>query len=374
MQIYSLVFAKNLRKLKHFIQITLRSLIIRKTRIKDSQKIIKDIHLSCAETVATPEMQSLPIYSYIRKVIKTEEFSTPQAYNANLSKVIYYTKYNTLFTENRELIVDSVMDSARKDKYSLRLLYLSKPEKISGACTVFRSTFSSGNYYHTLIDHISRLFLIDLPEYREIEEIKLLIPSKLNQVEEYFLGKILTNNIKAEILRDDRIYLIDRLIFPSFITRRNMGYLPSTYLKYFGSKVLPKRPRNKVNRIYISRKLTNIGGKRCLLNEEELIEQIKYFGFKSYSLEDMSIEDQIELFYDANFAIAPHGAGLTNIIFSESINVLEMFAGWNILPYYYYLAKSLGHSYSYWCGKAKDKDSNFRVDVSEILKILQELI
>lgn len=364
--------AKNIVNLKSFLQTNLRLVVTHETLIDHSQKTIKDLHRACSETIATPEAQAMPIYSYTRgNYIKKEAFSTPSVYTANLEQVIYYARYNSLFTKSRKLISDSVMHHIRTDKYSLRTLYFSKPEKISGFCSVFRSMFSYGNYYHTLIDHLPRLYLLDQPDYKDIDEIKLLIPGELTKVEKYFLDKIVPQNIKITLVDPNKIYLIDKLIFPSFLSCRDSGYLPKNYLSYFSEKVCPQRPRNKKNRIYISRKINERGGKRCILNEDELVEKLKDYGFQKYSLENMSIEEQIELFYDASHVIAPHGAGLTNIIFSKGINVVEMFAAPGVLPYYYYLSKSLDHNYKYWCGKANNKDANFEVDIEAILELSQ---
>ncbi|MBD2294642.1 glycosyltransferase family 61 protein [Anabaena sphaerica FACHB-251] len=360
---------KLIKTLKNSIQKYLRVMLVHETTLNDDCKSTKKYISS--EIVATPETKDMPIYSY---AMKGDIFSLPNIFTTNLYQVIYYARYNSLFTWKRELIVDSVMGHIRLDKYSLRALYFKRPEKISGVSSVFRSVFSANNYYHTLIDHLPRLYLIDQPDYKEIEEIKLLVPDKLTNIEQYFLDKILPENVKIKVVEIDKLYMIENLIFPSFLSHKNSGYLPSNYLNYFWSKVLPKRPRNKINRIYISRKLSDKSSQRCVLNEDELIEKLQHYGFKKYSLEDMSVDEQIELFYDAICVIAPHGAGLTNIIFSEKINVIEMFPASGILPHFYYLSKSLEHSYRYWCGKAGDKDANFKADIKEVLEILGSLV
>jgi capsular polysaccharide biosynthesis protein len=90
----------------------------------------------------------------------------------------------------------------------------------------------------------------------------------------------------------------------------------------------------------------------------------------------MSIEEQIDLFYDAEYVIGTHGAGLTNIIFSCQIKVLELFNSEICQTHYYYLAKSLGHTYGY-CNcleqKKAKRSADFRMNISEVIERMLEL-
>jgi hypothetical protein len=367
-------FFKNLKNLKLFIQQYFRIILTRKIQIDESQKNIKEFQKNCLEKVATPEIEQMPVYSYVLgNKIKRKYFSTPDIYTAHLEKVIYYPRYETLFTKSRQLITDSVMDRITPEKYSIRTLYFAQPIEISGVCSVFRSIFDPKNYYHTSIDYLPRIYLLTQPEYANLEEIKLLVSEELSKSEQYFLDRIAPKNLQIHVVRRDRIYFIEKMIFPSFLTHVNSGYLPSKYLNFLLDKVCPQRPRKKENRIYISRTITDRSNKRCVLNENELIEKLKVYGFEKYNLENMSIEEQIELFYDASHVIAPHGAGLTNIMFAEKIKVLELFPASCVLPHYYYLSKSLGHKYKYWCGRDRNKDANFEVDIPTIFKLLENL-
>lgn len=51
-------------------------------------------------------------------------------------------------------------------------------------------------------------------------------------------------------------------------------------------------------------------------------------GFVAYTLEDMSFSDQVRLLSQAEMVVAAHGAGLTNIIFSQNLIVIELFGPW----------------------------------------------
>ena len=109
-------------------------------------------------------------------------------------------------------------------------------------------------------------------------------------------------------------------------------YVP-TYLQACGQSslelinFLDKSTTNKIKinsdltlykKIYISRLST-----RKVINEAQLEKLLTNAGYKFLQLENFSINDQIYLFKNAQSVIAPHGAGLTNLLFSES-EVLEL--------------------------------------------------
>ena len=200
-----------------------------------------------------------------------------------------------------------------------------------------------------------------------------MITSPLTPTESFFIDKIKPNNLKITLVSPEKLYEIEKLIFPTFMTVHDSGYLPKTYLDYLIPKVTPKRKRNSKNRIFISRKAVDEKRGRCILNEDKLFDLLKDYGFKKYDLASMSIEEQIELFYDAEHIIGSHGAGLSNMIFARNATILELFPSKTILPHYYYMAKSLEHNYKYQCGKAYSRHNNFEVDISQITKYLRQL-
>ena len=69
-------------------------------------------------------------------------------------------------------------------------------------------------------------------------------------------------------------------------------------------------PTNR--RIYVSR-LGN--DRRALQNEAEVIAQVSRYGFEVVELDGMDVREQILLFAQASHVVAPHGAGLTNLLF-----------------------------------------------------------
>jgi hypothetical protein len=90
--------------------------------------------------------------------------------------------------------------------------------------------------------------------------------------------------------------------------------------------------------------------------------------------------------------VGTHGAGLTNVLFSDAVKVIEIFPSWYVLPHYLYLCRSLGHPYDYCVTKdlpegtdveqerqtvlndlLRHNDSHFTVDVRGVLERLRIL-
>jgi capsular polysaccharide biosynthesis protein len=73
------------------------------------------------------------------------------------------------------------------------------------------------------------------------------------------------------------------------------------------------------------------------------------------------------MFSRAEAIVAPHGAGLTNLVYSPpGCLVLDVFPS-HPIPYYRWLAQSCGHHYSWMAGHHHDKNVvEFRVDVDEL--------
>lgn len=77
-------------------------------------------------------------------------------------------------------------------------------------------------------------------------------------------------------------------------------------------------------KVFISR--GDAGGKRSIVNEDEIFELFEAHGFERYSLAALSLADQIALFHKATEIVSFHGAGLTNVIFCQPhTKIIEIF-------------------------------------------------
>lgn len=330
------------------------------------------------EEVATPEVKTMPSFDTPFKYLEGERFLSHDIFTAVLEGVFYEPGNGVVLTKSREILAESLypnMDRItiagaflHKD-FILRRLFEKPVETISGYSSIYQGL--PNGYYHKLIDLVPRCHLLNQLEYSNIDEIKLLYAEPLSESEKLLVPKLIPSNVHLNVLKPGQLYYLEKLILPTYLTQFGSGYLPASYLENLRDRVLPKRPSKRLHRIYISRaKSVSQLKKRHILNEEDLFNALKERGFKLYQLEDYSLEEKIELFYDAEIVVGTHGSGLSHIVFSDHVKVLEFQIMGKMQTYFYYLCKALDHNYQYWSAGKSNTRENFSVDVSKILQLL----
>lgn len=98
-------------------------------------------------------------------------------------------------------------------------------------------------------------------------------------------------------------------------------------------------------KLYVSR---NDAKGRRVLNEDELFAALRPAGYERVELSGMSVAEQARLFSSASHIIGIHGAGLTNIVFTDRhCQLLEIFPKTYGTPAYYVLAAA--QELPYYC-------------------------
>lgn len=122
---------------------------------------------------------------------------------------------------------------------------------------------------------------------------------------------------------------------------------------------------------YISRSRSP---KRKLSNEADLENRLQDFGFKVIYAEELPFNDQVTCFSGARFIIGPHGAGLSNMIWSDlPCEIIEIFPFNLFNDCYARLAAGLGFGYDF---VVCDQDNNSMgcIPINLILKKIKEKI
>jgi hypothetical protein len=167
-------------------------------------------------------------------------------------------------------------------------------------------------------------------------------------------------------------------LVPNFITLQqepDAGFVHPVvieYLRRIRDKCITQTTHHAVGSfIYISRRKAF---NRILTGEEEVEEALQLLGFDIVFCEDLSIKEQMVVFSNATCIIAPHGAGLSNIVWAkQDVTIHEIF------PYAYFndcfarLAISLGFNYSY--SYAEESKGNYgKINVNAVIESAIEML
>ncbi len=224
-------------------------------------------------------------------------------------------------------------------------------EKIEGRVALL-SGLAGHVYYHWMFDIIPRLELINRSgiKLKEIDWFVVNSLSKPFQQETLSLLGIDPN----KIIESDRHVHIQatELIAPSF-----PGYLdwvPEGTIKFLRQTFLPQVNSVQTSRakIYVSRARAK---NRQLINEREVSELLTESGFTTVFLEEMSFLEQVAVFVNAKIIVAPHGSGLTNLVFcSPKTKVVELFSPNYLRTDYWMISQQLKLQHYYSVGQNFD--------------------
>ena len=233
-----------------------------------------------------------------------------------------------------------------KHRYLRSLRLFRKIKKIDG--TVFALTGAGQyNYHHWWLDILPKFHLIrtygDVPP----DVLYYVETSKPFQLETLrFLGlspASLFNSRETQIIQAQHMIAAS----PRPPTQKQDPWTLAWLRKTFSpiAEPHPAQPRC----ILISRK----GAKtRGIVNEDQIVECLAHLNPTVIELEKLTVAQQIGLFSGAKWIIAPHGAGLTNILFApKDCRIIELFGSTRINDCYRYLAEGIGCPYTALLGE-----------------------
>ena len=254
----------------------------------------------------------------------------------NEKKMVILTGGKFLFlTENGKVIEESTYLWGH-----LLLEKISKTKRIKhleGEWIIAGNALSETEFYHFFYQVYSGLLLLKRHGFN-LSKYNILVSKRAPWAKAY-LEKIGINN--ATEIEEDTLYIVESAFFTntmwgSFHHNPDKELLEEYSRIDIASNVgFPK--------IYISR---NDSKKRRVANEIELVSFLESRGYKKIVLSEFSIDDQISIFRSANEIVAPHGAGLTNLVFSKSgSRVIELFPENHINKCFWAIAKRKSMKY-----------------------------
>ena len=162
---------------------------------------------------------------------------------------------------------------------------------------------AGNNYYSNLLQFLPRIFFINT------NNIKIAIHRNSSTKIRDFIKLILSKkkiNFTFVYL-DDGFYKFNECEIPQFF---NLDKSISILKKL----LIPKNNKSENKKIYVTREDSSY---RKIVNEADIIPILKSKGYKVINPQLYKIDQQIQIFSEADKIIAPHGSNLSNIIFCK---------------------------------------------------------
>jgi capsular polysaccharide biosynthesis protein len=231
-------------------------------------------------------------------------------------------------------------------------------------------------YFHWLLDALPRLYVVR----DQLADSTLLLPESCKD-SLYVVQSLAAFAVHdLRFIEHNEVLHCRKLLLPCHIApsgnynERLIRGLRELFTSHYGQKQNGHSP----DRIYISRSKAT---KRKIINESEVIEVLRVYGFSVVCFEDYPFQEQVKMMLHVRYVVANHGAGLANMLFMpEKSSVFELRKfGDSHSNCYFILASALGLKSYYQLCKAENPDedaglANVFVDVKLFRKNLELML
>jgi hypothetical protein len=255
------------------------------------------------------------------KFSKNLDFRLPPTFVAQIPNARVLDEGFVITPDNRLLNDVSVIINQKSSEH--RAFHdggLGPVHRLGGRVAVLAS-YAGRGYYHWMIDLLPRIELIRMAGF-DLQQIdKFIVNCCLTSYQIETLISLGVSRKKLIFTQLMKHISVECLILPSLtnvyqtVPKWSCDFINKSFLNV-------KDKRHKGIRIYISRR---IASQRHVVNEARLIELLQSLAFEIVTLERMTVSEQAHLFQSASLVVAPHGAGLTNLVFcNPGTKVLEI--------------------------------------------------
>jgi hypothetical protein len=295
-------------------------------------------------------------------------------YVSLLRDVVFWPHWGTVVDSESRLVLDSVFDVWRLRALERNAIFRRYPIV---DCDVAATTISLGpawdNHYHWLIDSLPRVLGLHHPLVAALPVVRLFVCGKLPEDRQRLLAALLPPNVEVSVVSPRTRIRAKRFVLLPFLASDRAGYLPAAYHQFFQPRAFDAfgvdPPAVPTRRILISREGAP---KRRITNQRELEEKLSERRIESVRLESLSLREQMTCFASAELIVAPHGAGLTNLLFASRCKVLEIVSS-PPLNHYRLLAAGLNQPYGNLLCDVFSKNADWTVSVPAILDRLDAI-
>ncbi len=234
---------------------------------------------------------------------------------------------NGVIIKKGKVLRDSCVTEVCYEKYcsfKFRLKYFFTRFSFSNKTHILATDEWSKNYCHWLWEASTKLLLLK----KQFPDAILVLPKAYLKIN--FMVKILTafgfDRKNIVTIAGKSKLKVKNLAFIPCISIHDQGYYD--FLQFHQvAKAVTSYYKNELEinfgeRIYISRSDPKKDTARKVANEQELVTMLEKYGFKTVYMENFSFLEQVSISYHAKYVVAPHGAGITNLMFANEAKFL----------------------------------------------------
>lgn len=294
-------------------------------------------------------------------------------------------EYGAIVTEDNSLLADLSVYRLQKSIGYHRVFsdwHYCSVKKIEGTVANL-ATDSAFVYYHWIADLLLRYGLLIKAGYTADSFDKIIIGNHAKRFQKdtlEVLGLLGAGQDKVILTAEHPLIWAKSLVVPSY-PAMGQGFHPwhmEMLRSWFLPAVKDALPTLEPNaRIYVSRGQATY---RRVMNEEAVMTLLTGYGFKVVQLETLSFLEQVALMASSEMVVAPHGSGLTNIIFCRpGTKIIEIFSPEMVGAYYWIISDLCQLDYYYTIGdrlrsEKYDHTWNASADVLVSLDRLQKTL
>lgn len=371
---YANTFSKKYRSIsKTYPPICKNVEVWAKTQPQDICRIVSD-SISTSQTILrkAPITIDTEIHPHIRRHLKGESF---KKYLVEVRNAKIIGLHGLIILPDNQYVMEVALNEPRL--MSLPEYYSITHPKLIKKRGAYYSTIQmwagKNNYYHWFVESLKKLHLVIelLPK-----DVFFIVPNNLKAWQYESLEAIGINKNRLCCFKSNEFWELESLYFspPMFWDATPDSYEWLQKSMYKKLNIIPSNEK-RTERIYISRSLAS---RRKIINEAEVENILEQYNFRKYLLENLPFREQVTLFAKAEAVVAPHGAGLTNLMFAQpGTFVLELFEPSVKSPCFYILSDCMTHKYHYLIGESHidsaEPNNNIYVSTSKLEQALKKM-
>ncbi len=267
---------------------------------------------------------------------------------------------------NGNLFEEALLDTylLTNPKYTLNIETIPFKNKKKFSEAILLSLPWHHNFFHWMIEILPRLALYDLAE--NVHHLKLIVPKSspgfVRESLKLFGYENIVYFIEDGVYRFEKLHVLSRLA--------ESGDISPLAIKWLTQKIKLDKIGTSKKRIYVSRSDATI---RYVTNELEIQNLLSEFGFETVVMSQYTLEQQINIFQQAEVVVGSHGAAFAHTAFMKPETIfIEFFKSGHFNRCFYRIACLKKLRYGFLVGQKNGL--GFSINIAQLKSLLKQAL